>query len=246
MAQRSRIWQMLEETTLHLMNKFGEEKGSKEIIEPGMAKFNRPEDGWINRVWETPEARRCHIDVVDARETKKLYMFHCVVIPHFHTPAPIWGLDVIAGPNKVTGFFHDWSPLSGKRQVDHPMVEWFEKESKNSYTPSKVRELPDWALEIFSPGMVAAGNIKDERELTAALSLACTALGPYFTFLRRYKRDFNKNTNIKNEQEVKEAQNRYAKFQRENPHTPRTMKALGLPEKDIEEFCTDALFPYVE
>ena len=33
------------------MNKFGEE-GSKEIIEPGMAKFNRPEEGWI-RVWET-------------------------------------------------------------------------------------------------------------------------------------------------------------------------------------------------
>ena len=26
------------------MNKFGEEKGSKEIIEPGMAKFNRPEE----------------------------------------------------------------------------------------------------------------------------------------------------------------------------------------------------------
>ena len=94
--------------------------------------------------------------------------------------------------------------------------------------------------------MVAAGNIQDERELTAALSLACTALGPYFTLLRRYKRDFEKNKNINNEQEVKEAQNRYAKFQRENPHTPRTMKALGLPEKDIEEFCTDALFPYVE
>ena len=54
-----------------------------------------------------------------------------------------------------------------------------------------------------------------------------------------------KNKNINNEQEVKEAQNRYARFQRENPHTPRTMKALGLPEKDIEEFCTDALFPYV-
>ena len=58
--------------------------------------------------------------------------------------------------------------------------------------------------------------------------------------------DFNLNSNIKSEKEVKEAQNRYAKFQRENPHTPRTMKALGLPEKDIEEFCTDALFPYAE
>ena len=34
--------------------------------------------------------------------------------------------------------------------------------------------------------------------------------------------------------------------QRENPHTPRVMKSLGLPENDIQEFCTDALFPYVE
>ena len=243
MAQRSRIWEMLEDATKNLMSKFDDE--GKEIVEESMAKFNRPEDGWINRVWETPEARRCHIDVVDARESKKLYMFHCVVIPHFHTPAPIWGLDVIAGPNKVTGLFHDWSPLSGKREVDHPMVEWFCEESK-TYEPSKVRELPDWALEIFSPGMIAAGNINTERELTNALSLACTDLGPYFTLLRRYKQDFNLNSNIKSEKEVKEAQNRYTKFQRENPHTPRTMKALGLPEKDIEEFCTDALFPYAE
>ena len=156
MAQRSRIWEMLEDATKNLMSKFDDE--GKEIVEESMAKFNRPEDGWINRVWETPEARRCHIDVVDARESKKLYMFHCVVIPHFHTPAPIWGLDVIAGPNKVTGFFHDWSPLSGKREMDHPMVEWFCEESK-TYEPSKVRELPDWALQIFSPGMIAAGNI---------------------------------------------------------------------------------------
>ena len=89
MAQRSRIWEMLEDATKNLMSKFDDE--GKEIVEESMAKFNRPEDGWINRVWETPEARRCHIDVVDARESKKLYMFHCVVIPHFHTPAPIWG-----------------------------------------------------------------------------------------------------------------------------------------------------------
>ena len=34
------------------------------------------------------------------------------------------------------------------------MVEWFCEESK-TYEPSKVRELPDWALQIFSAGMIA-------------------------------------------------------------------------------------------
>ena len=55
MAQRSRIWEMLEDATKNLMSKFDDE--GKEIVEESMAKFNRPEDGWINRVWETPEAR---------------------------------------------------------------------------------------------------------------------------------------------------------------------------------------------
>ena len=69
----------------------------------------------------------------------------------------IYGLDVIAGANKVTGFFHDFSPLAKR---DHTMVDWFVKEA-SLYEPSKPRPLPDWAMKIFSPGMIAAGNIKD-------------------------------------------------------------------------------------
>ena len=110
------------------------------------------------------------------------------------------------------------------------------------YEPSKPRPLPDWAMKIFSPGMIAAGNIKEEKELTHALSLAQSNMSVYFTLLRREK---NNETDI-TEQEIKDAQNRYAKHQRENPHTPRVMLSLGLPEDDVKEFCTDALFPYVE
>jgi hypothetical protein len=94
-------------------------------------------------------------------------------------------------------------------------------------------------MKIFSPGMVAASNITEEKELNAALSLAQTNLGAYFTLLRREKGEGNI-------QEIKDAQNRYAKHQRENPHTPRVMKSLGLKDEDVEEFCTNALFPYVE
>ena len=231
--KRSRIWQMLEETTTFIIEVFKRE--GKEVFEPTMEKFNRPKDGWVNRVWETPEARRCHLDVVDARETKGLDMFHCCVFPNLTHPGPIYGLDVIAGAKKVTGFFHDFSPLAKK---DHSMVDWFVNEAKN-YEPSKVRELPDWAMKIFSPGMVAASNITTEKELNAALSLAQCNLGAYFTLLRREKTKGDI-------EEIKDAQNRYAKHQRENPHTPRVMKSLGLPEADVKEFCTNALFPYIE
>ena len=118
------------------------------------------------------------------------------------------------------------------------MVDWFVKEASN-YTPSKARPLPDWAMKIFSPGMIAAGNINTEKELTQALSMAQANLQVYFTLLRR-------NNEVGDLQEIKDAQNRYAKHQRENPHTPRVMLSLGLPEDDVKEFCTDALFPYVE
>ena len=178
MARRSRIWEMLEGQVSNNIATFDRE--GTEVFEPTMKKFNRPDNGWINRVWETPEARRCHIDVVDARDTKGLYMFHCCIFPHLNSPAPIYGLDVIAGANKVTGFFHDWSPLAKR---DHKMVDWFVKEA-SLYEPSKPRPLPDWAMKIFSPGMIAAGNIKEEKELTHALSLAQSNMSVYFTLLR--------------------------------------------------------------
>ena len=33
--------------------------------------------------------------------------------------------------------------------------------------------------------------------------------------------------------------------QQKNPHTPRTMKSLGLNEADVDKFCTDMLFPKI-
>ena len=66
MERRSRIWEMLEQHTHSIIANF--EREGEEIFEPTMKKFNRPEQGWVNRVWATPEARRCHLDVVDARD----------------------------------------------------------------------------------------------------------------------------------------------------------------------------------
>jgi hypothetical protein len=136
------------------------------INEPGMDRFNQP--GWINKVWMSSRYRRAHIDVVDARETKGLWMMHCCIFPHTHNPAPIFGFDVIAGKNKITGCFIDYSPAG---DAEHPMIEYFGEEVAQ-YDWNKKRKLPEWAERIFSEHMVAAGNVSDETELTQITNLA--------------------------------------------------------------------------
>ena len=122
-----------------------------------MARFNNP--NWVNRTWKNDFIRRAHIDIDDARETKKLWMMHVCIFPELNNAGPIFGWDIIAGEKKVTGAFHDLSPLFKK---DHPMIDMFGDLVEN-YIPSKKRELPDWALKIFSPHMIAAGNIQEEK-----------------------------------------------------------------------------------
>ena len=76
------IWDTLIDCQKQIINEF--DKRGKEIQEPGMAQFNQPDNGWINRVWETKDCRRCHIDVVDARESKALWMMHvCIFFKKF-------------------------------------------------------------------------------------------------------------------------------------------------------------------
>ena len=53
------------------------------------------------------------------RESSKLWMMHVCVFPHIDSDAPIFGFDVIAGPNKMTGAFCD---LSATTNPDHEMI----------------------------------------------------------------------------------------------------------------------------
>ena len=56
-------------------------------------------------------------------------MFHCVIIHTFIQP-PIWGLDVIAELNKVTGFFTIGHRYQVKDKLKKYMVEWLKKKVK--------------------------------------------------------------------------------------------------------------------
>ncbi len=201
-----------------------------EVFEPGMDRFNQP--GWINKVWSSDNYRRAHIDVVDARDTKGLWMMHCCVFPHTHNPAPIFGFDVVAGKNKITGCFIDYSPTGDKK---HPMIEYFGEEVSR-YEWNKKRALPEWAQRIFSEHMVAAGNVSDEHELDQIASLASILVNHYVETVEETNHTVADTTF---------EQNYYAQNQKQNPHTPKVMVSLGLNEEDVQHFVQECLFPEI-
>jgi hypothetical protein len=225
----SKVWDTLIEIQHLLESEFG--RTGTEIFEPGMDRFNQP--GWVNRVWTSDNYRRAHIDVVDARDTKGLWMMHCCIFPHVHNPAPIYGFDVIAGANKITGCFHDFSPAGDS---EHPLIEWF-AEQANRLQWNRTRKLPDWAERIFTESMVAAGNVQKEDELDQITNLAKLTTRHYLSAVGETNHTTNNTT---------EAQNYYAQNQKLNPHTPRVMASLGLNEDDVTVFIQECLFPEIK
>ena len=66
---------------------------------------------WKNYLWTSDKFRRAHIEIVDAREEKKIWVMHMCVFPNYDDPSPIFGFDIVCGKNKITGAFHDFSPV---------------------------------------------------------------------------------------------------------------------------------------
>ena len=226
------IWEKLIECQDEIIGIFDEK--AKEVQEDGLDYFNRPDNGWINRVWANNDVRRAHIDVVDARDSKGLWMMHVCIFPTLDNPAPIYGFDVIAGKNKITGAFHDFSPSS---DPDHPMIQGY-YDSVDHFVPKKQRELPEWATNIFTGKMLAAGNVNDEAECTEIIRIATDNLSSYFNEVGSSKGEGNPDI-------VAASQDYYCHNQQQNPHTPAVMKSLGLPEEDVDRFCKDMLFPKI-
>lgn len=222
------VWETLIGIQELLESKFNE-TGS-EIFEPGMDRFNQP--GWVNRVWTSESYRRAHIDVVDARSTKGLWMMHCCIFPHLHNPAPIFGFDVIAGKNKITGCFHDFSPAGDR---EHPLIEWFAEEAVKLQW-NKTRKLPEWAERIFTPSMIAAGNVQDPEELDQITQLVKLTTSVYLQGVGETNNTAG---------DCGYYQNYYAQNQKMNPHTPKVMASLGLDEEDVRVFIQDCLFPEI-
>jgi hypothetical protein len=165
-------------------------------------------------------------------------MMHLCVFPHVYDSAPIFGFDVIAGPNKITGAFLDFSNIG-----DHKLSMWFKSRVADS-TWSKQRQLPDWAKSIFSDSMIAAGNISTEQELEEILKISKDCLLYYLNNILEMRPKLVYDELVKT-YNFTEQQNFYCKQQKCNPHTPRVLKSLGFTEEQVYEYINNELFPEV-
>ena len=89
---------------------------------------------------------------------------------------------------------------------------------------------------IFTGKMLAAGNVKTDEEATEIIQIALSNLHAYFEEVGETKGEGAPDL-------VAACQNYYCENQQKNPHTANVMKSLGLPEEDVDRFCTDMLFP---
>jgi len=173
--------------------------------------------------------RRADLDIIDATEDKKLWMMHLCVYPHLSDSAPIYGFDIIAGPKKITGAFHDFSPVDPNHFM---MSEFHDRAAK--FIPSKKRELPEWARNIFSGSMVSAGNVREGEELEDLLALAYSNLEYFLS-----------NIGGTSDKDYTEQHNWYCTNQKKNPHTPRVMESLGVEPDTVRRYINECLFPEI-
>ena len=188
------------------------------------------EYNWYNNFFSSPYFRQAHVEIVDRRATHKVYILHVTVFPHYNDPSPIFGFDAVCGPNKITGAFLDFSNAGDK---EHAMMKWFAEQTADTEW-SKKRELPDWANQIFSPSIVAAGNVQTEEEIDKLCALTMRTLHYYLANVG-YSQESGMDYHM--------AQNRYCYYQKQNPHVINSMISMGVPEPKMKQFVREILFP---
>ena len=182
-------------------------------------------------IYSSLRFRRAHVSIVDARETKNLWLLHVTIFPHTNDPSPIYGFDIIAGPNKVSGAFHDFSESGDSENF---MYKWFQEQTAD-LDWNKPRELPLWAKQIFSPGMIAIGAVGLE-ELEKFVDVGLKNLDYYLN-----------NVGIEQQSmfDYHMAQNKYCRYQKENPQTPKVLVAIGFDKQQADNFVQNNLFPEI-
>lgn len=215
------VWDKVEDLALSFIERFSA---------TGTNYSSDNQNGWQNYLFQSPSYRRAHVEIVDFRKQHKIYILHTTVFAHFNDSSPIYGFDAVCGPSKITGAFHDFS---NGGDSSHPMMKWFADNTRD-YAWRKPRELPEWARAIFSPSMIAAGNVQEGPELDDLCNIGLKSLDYYLA-------------NVGNTQDWPNdyhmAQNRYCHYQKQNPHVVNSMVAMGVPKDQMINFVDQVLFP---
>lgn len=172
--------------------------------------------GWENYRYRSPKFRLGHVQIF---KQQKFAAIHCCVFPHYNDPAPIYGFDVVAGENKITGVFMDLSPIVAPTK---PFTE---------INIGRIRDRPEWG-DIFSPHWLACRPSMEEmheigNEAVRVLTCYLSTLG-----------------DIADRDAVITGQNHYCMQQQRNQHTRRALSNI-LGETGADDYMSKILFPTI-
>jgi phycocyanobilin:ferredoxin oxidoreductase len=183
---------------------------------PDSVSIDTPNYGWENHRYRSSKFRLAHIEIFNQ---DRFAVVHCCVFPHRNDPSPIYGFDVIAGENKITGVFLDLSPTA------------LEPKPFLNIDLGKPRERPEWG-DIFSPYWLACRPTVDEMQIIG--NEAVRLLTVYLSNMG----------DIGDANTIIAAQNRYCLQQRKNEHTRKALINL-IGEARATEFMEEILFPTI-
>ena len=206
----------------------------KDVFDTNFQSYDIDEDvnftGWEDNFWKSEQARKCHLKTIDNRDTQKTWLMHINIFPTLNKNIPILGFDIVAGPSKITGSFFDFSPVSGY----HPFMQQFKKKTENLEW-NKKRELPEWAKNIFSDSMIAAGNIREMNEIDQLREVS-------LDLIKYYVSNLSKDDFICDPDKIKPIHNYYCQQQKLNPHLHKSILAMGISEEDKNRYVNKILF----
>jgi phycocyanobilin:ferredoxin oxidoreductase len=108
-----------------------------DLLENHGTQIGVPDYGWENYVWQSDKFARAHLENY---WTEKVSVIHCVIMPHTHTNAPIFGFDAIEINGNLTGMFLDVTPVDDTPPPTLPRV-------------GEPRPIPEWG-DFFSDEFV--------------------------------------------------------------------------------------------
>jgi hypothetical protein len=184
-------------------------------------------DGWNDTYWRSDKIRKCHLKTIDNRESRKTWLLHINIFPHVDMDTPILGFDVVSGQNKITGSFFDFSPISNHHTY---MTKFRNVVSEVDW--NKPRELPEWAKEIFSDSMIAAGNVRDS-EIEKLCNTTYGLIEYYVNNLENEQRSDKNYVDI---------HNKYCYNQKLNPHLHNSIISMGISKEDKDRYVNKVLF----
>lgn len=177
--------------------------------------------GWVNHRYKSSLYRLAHIE---RYWDKNIEVLHFTTFPHEWSPEPIFGFDVIATKNTITGCYMDLSPIL----KDYPFDTGIDFKDR--------KPLPQWAT-VFSDKFIMLKPESDEE----FIRFCDWVLDKYDWYLNSLLWLERRTNEIEG---VIEKQNIYCSVQSKNPRTFSALKAK-IGEEKARYFMENILFPKI-